>query len=140
MGMTPYLHFGNGDYLVFQAWIPSSRGAIAAASIGFFLFSVLERCLAAYRRTQELRWRAKTIALCDTDKEATVDSAVKARKRLIPPFKLSEDIPRGIVQSIQSTFVYAMMLAVMTFNGAYILSIILGLGTGEFLVGRIGRK
>lgn len=27
-----------------------------------------------------------------------------------------------------------------TFNGAYIISVILGLGTGEVLVGRIGRK
>lgn len=57
--MTPWLHFGNTDYLIFEAWQPSSYGAVAGACIGLFLFCILERCLAAYRRTQESRWRAK---------------------------------------------------------------------------------
>ena len=59
MAMIPWLHFGNTDYLVFEAWRPSSHGAVAGACIGLFLFCVLERFLAAYRRTQESRWRAK---------------------------------------------------------------------------------
>lgn len=59
MAMIPWLHFGNTDYLVFKAWRPSSHGAIAGACVGLFLFCILERCLAAYRRTQELRWRAE---------------------------------------------------------------------------------
>ena len=60
MGMTPWLHFGNADYLIFKAWHPSSRGAVAGACIGLFLFCILDRCLAAFRRTQELRWRAES--------------------------------------------------------------------------------
>lgn len=59
--MIPWLHFGNTDYLIFKAWHPSSYDAIAGACIGLFLFCILERCLAAYRRTQELRWSAKFV-------------------------------------------------------------------------------
>lgn len=62
MAMTPWLHFGSTDYLIFEALHPSSHGAIAGACIGLFLFCILERCLAAYRRTQELRWRTKSAA------------------------------------------------------------------------------
>lgn len=60
MGMTPWLHFGSTDYLIFKAWHPSSRAAVVAACIGLFLFCILERYLVALRRTQELRWRAKS--------------------------------------------------------------------------------
>ena len=58
--MTPWLHFGNTDYLIFKTWRPSSHGAIAGACIGLFAFCILERGLAAYRRAQELRWMAKS--------------------------------------------------------------------------------
>lgn len=62
MDMTPWLHFGNTDYLLFEAWRPSSHGTIAGACIGLFAFCIFDRCLAAYRRTQELRWMAKSAA------------------------------------------------------------------------------
>ncbi|KIJ05158.1 hypothetical protein PAXINDRAFT_164785 [Paxillus involutus ATCC 200175] len=115
--MISWLHFGGGDSFLFKTWQPSSHGAIAGACVGLLVFCILERWLAAYRRTRELHWKA----------------------RVIPPFIASHDIPRGFIQAIQSTLSYALMLAVMTFNGAYIICIILGLGIGEILFGRIGR-
>lgn len=57
MAMTPWLHFGDTDHLLFKTWQPASHAAIAGACLGVFMFSILERCLAAYRRTQEARWR-----------------------------------------------------------------------------------
>lgn len=45
--------------------------------------------------------------------EAFREGAIPARRRLVPPFTPSHDIPRGIIQAIQSTFSYALMLAVM---------------------------
>lgn len=85
------------------------------------------------------------------------EGTISASRRRVPPFMPSHDILRGVIQAIQSTFSYALMLAVMyvwfillariftarthrTFNGAYIISIVLGLAFGEVLVGRIGRK
>ncbi|KAI9572655.1 Ctr copper transporter, partial [Boletus coccyginus] len=147
--MIPWLHFGNTDYLIFKAWRPSSYDAIAGACIGLFLFCILERCLAAYRRTQELRWSAKTILMSSRvqsssskkdSTEASRDGPIPTRRQLVPPFTPSRDIPRGLIQAIQSIFSYALMLTVMTFNGAYIISVVLGLGIGEVLFGRMGRK
>ncbi|KIK99870.1 hypothetical protein PAXRUDRAFT_780527 [Paxillus rubicundulus Ve08.2h10] len=125
--MIPWLHFWGGDSLLFKTWQPSSHGEIAGACIGFLVLCILERWIAAYRRTWELHW------------EARAPASVGKSPRVIPPFITSHDIPRGLIQSIQSTFSYTLMLAVMTFNGAYIISIILGLGVGEILFGRIGR-
>jgi len=147
--MIPWLHFGDTDYLIFKAWQASSPAAVAGACIGLFLFCILERCLAAYRRTHELHWRTKTILMSsrvvpagkdDTESFRGGPSPTSARAQLVPPFTPSRDITRGVIQAIQSTFSYALMLTIMTFNGAYIISVILGLGVGEVLFGRIGRK
>ncbi|KAN0087853.1 Ctr copper transporter [Tylopilus felleus] len=146
MSMIPWLHFGNADAVLFDSWRPLSHSAIAGACIGLFLFAILERSFAAFRRTQETRWRARAVVVSSdgcssTGKldpcEAPAGSA--HGQPLVPPFRFSHDIPRGVIQAIQSTFAYALMLVVMTYNGAYIISIILGLGVGEILFGRMGR-
>lgn len=41
------------------------------------------------------------------------DGPIPAHGELIPPFTPSHDIPRGVIQAIQSTFSYALMLAIM---------------------------
>lgn len=61
--MNAWLHFDRSDYLLFQSWRPSSNGAIIAANIAIFAFSILERGLAYWRRLQELRWRTRARAL-----------------------------------------------------------------------------
>lgn len=44
---------------------------------------------------------------------ASRDGTIPARRRLVPPFTPSHDIPRGVIEAIQSTFSYGLMLAVM---------------------------
>ncbi|KAH7911216.1 Ctr copper transporter [Hygrophoropsis aurantiaca] len=163
--MIPWLHFSGGDYLIFKAWKPSSHGAIAGACIALFAFSVLERWISAWRRTKEQALGLileKESGASASARNANVDektngpsSAIETIEearpsrastvrvltnlRAVPPFIPSHDIPRGIYQGVQSFFSYALMLAVMTFQAAYIISIILGLAAGEILFGRIGR-
>ncbi|TFY72644.1 hypothetical protein EVG20_g375 [Dentipellis fragilis] len=60
------------------------------------------------------------------------------RARIIAPFVASHDITRGVLYSLQALLAYALMLAVMTFQAAYVISIVLGLGLGEVLFGRFG--
>jgi len=59
--------------------------------------------------------------------------------RTIPPFIAEHDIPRGILFAFQMFLGYLLMLAVMTFQAAYLISIILGLGIGEAVFGRVSR-
>ena len=79
--------------------------------------------------------------------------------RTSPPFVASHDLPRGVMFAFQALLAYLLMLAVMcaplpsyltfshqltlilssrTFQAAYIISIIVGLGLGEVLFGRSG--
>ena len=56
----------------------------------------------------------------------------------VVPFIASHDIPRGIIHFVQAVLGYAFMLAVMTFQLGFILSICVGFGVGEILFGRFG--
>ncbi|KAL0950889.1 hypothetical protein HGRIS_007648 [Hohenbuehelia grisea] len=59
-------------------------------------------------------------------------------QRTIAPFIPSHDFARGAMYAGQTLLAYILMLAVMTFQAAYIISIIVGLAMGEILFGRIG--
>lgn len=161
MTMTPWLHFTGGDYLIFETWQPESKGAIAGACIGLIVFCILERLIMALRRQMEIQWGSRALALIlqkqrnsndvddrpsdkmDATEEGcsvpTTPVTGRGHLRLVPPFIPMHDITRGIFQAFQALFSYALMLAIMTFNAAYIISIILGLAIGEVLFGRIGR-
>ncbi|KAH8998729.1 Ctr copper transporter [Lactarius hatsudake] len=154
--MTPYLHFTGGDNLFFKSWHPSSNGAIAGASIALVVLAISERLLFSIRGVLEARWRRSAFALnagrtlerdilssrksvakegdvCEDD----MGSPIVQRRRTIPPFVFSRDAARGALYSLQALLSFALMLAVMTFQGAYIISIVIGLGLGEILFGRI---
>ncbi|KAI9454843.1 Ctr copper transporter [Lactarius psammicola] len=157
--MTPYLHFTGGDNLFFKSWRPSSNAAIAGASIALVVLAILERFFFSIRGVMEARWRRSALALdagrtferetfasrkpvskedviCEDDPGLTRSSVVQGR-RTIPPFVFSHDAARGALKSLQALLSFALMLAVMTFQVAYIISIVIGLGLGEFLFGRM---
>ncbi|EMD41704.1 hypothetical protein CERSUDRAFT_79342 [Gelatoporia subvermispora B] len=166
--MKPYLHFTGGDNLYFKSWLPSSKGAIAGACIALVALAILERWISAMRGAMVASWRrsAMTVTtakyhatdLSTTSKEQTsidveeldVQSLPKRpgekgallpqrrSPRMIPPFIATHDIPRGAMYAAQALLAYALMLAVMSFQAAFIISIILGLGIGEVLFGRLG--
>ncbi|KAI6005081.1 Ctr copper transporter [Pisolithus orientalis] len=163
--MNAWLHFGKSDYLLFETWRPSSNGAIAGTCIAIFAFAIFDRSLAALRRTREDHWKTRLVhthkgfqlinalsaldggkavgtgevvgEVLSTDSPHDAKNISRATLRSIPPFVPFHDIPRGIIYAIQTASSYILMLTVMTFNAAYIISIILGLGVGEVLFGRI---
>ncbi|KAG6379264.1 Ctr copper transporter [Boletus reticuloceps] len=135
--MTPYLHFGTSDTLIFQTWQPATHAALTGACLGLIFFCILERCLGAIRRVQEYRWRTRLMHAAASKSDGRVSPTI--HRNLAPPFAFSRDVPRGIIHALQSTLSYTLMLVIMTFNGAFIISVIVGLGIGEVLVGRIGR-
>ncbi|CUA73712.1 hypothetical protein RSOLAG22IIIB_01227 [Rhizoctonia solani] len=58
------------------------------------------------------------------------------RQRSMTPLLWPYELARGGLFIVQSFLVYAIMLAVMSFNASYIISIIVGTGIGEILFGR----
>ncbi|KAF8338274.1 Ctr copper transporter [Cantharellus anzutake] len=162
MSMKPYLHFTPGDMLWFMAWTPSSSGAVFGACFGLFLISISERLLNAIRVIMAVEWEKRarlaksvndsaaplpTIAQAQQiepkpspspDPSARPAQSVRSIRNHIRqlPFIPAHDLSRGVLFALQSTFVYLLMLAVMTFNAPFILSIVIGLGVGETLFGR----
>ncbi|KAJ6492246.1 CTR copper uptake transporter [Mycena sanguinolenta] len=139
--MMPYLHFTLGDILWFNGWVPQTKGALAGACIGLFILTLIDRWLAAVRSMMELHWREaarlagkKNSTACDGD---TKDKIKKMRLRA-PPFIPAHDIMRGVMHAAQTLLGFAFMLAVMTFQASYIITMVLGLGIGEMLFGRYG--
>ena len=57
-------------------------------------------------------------------------------RRVALPFISSHDIPRGVIHALQAALSFTFMLAVMTFQVGFILSICVGLGVGEIMFGR----
>lgn len=170
MSMVPFFHWAGGDYLLFQAWSPTSPGAIAGASFGLVCLALFDRWLAATRGALDNHWRHKGLAMASrplnysgkslpsptnetSDKSSlNADSADDSNPlapltnrrgtvtltRTVPPFIWAHDLPRGLLHAGQSLLSYALMLAVMTFNAAYVISIVVGLGMGEAIFGRMG--
>ncbi|KAJ1311619.1 hypothetical protein OPQ81_010096 [Rhizoctonia solani] len=154
VAMIPYLHFTPGDALFFKEWIPKSSGAVGGACVGLFVLAIFQRCISAMRGVMDQHWKQRSDALVtarfvrmhdstSADKESEQDTSLTEQSRVprvprptLPPFIWSHEIARGGMQILQSFFGYALMLAVMTFNAAYIISILLGLGAGEILFGR----
>jgi len=57
--MTPFFHFVSGDYLLFQAWKPTSGGATAGACIGLVFFALFDRWVNAISPVIELYLRRR---------------------------------------------------------------------------------
>ncbi|TFK37212.1 Ctr copper transporter family-domain-containing protein [Crucibulum laeve] len=162
--MLPYLHFTPGDTLWFLGWVPTSKGAMGGACVGLFLMGIGERLIAAMRRGMESVWngRAQREWADRMNRPSTSGSAANEEKpplksttvpasvarqnsitrtitmRTVSPFIASHDITRGVLHALQTALGFSFMLAVMTYNVAFILSLVIGLGVGETLFGRYG--
>ncbi|EIM84484.1 CTR copper uptake transporter [Stereum hirsutum FP-91666 SS1] len=153
--MLSYLHFTPGDTLWFLGWVPSSKGAMVGVCIGLFLLALVERWLAAVRGVMEVHWAVRAqIELSNrlnvraglptpgtnTDEKITSQRSSSLlglpRRGAMPPFIPAHDISRGVLHVGQTALSFLFMLAVMTFQASFIISIIIGLGVGETLFGR----
>jgi copper transporter 1 len=159
--MTPYFHFTSGESLFFETWTPSSKGALAGAALALVVLALFERWLSATRMILEAHWNQRTLALMHSsskreksseDDEMTSSSSHQSAqhsstdsksqrsspiRRTIMPFIPSHDLTRGALYALQSLVSYLLMLAVMTFQVAYIIAIVVGLGLGEVIFGRM---
>jgi len=163
--MMPWMHFSLGDSLWFSTWVPQSKGALAGAAVGLFLLAIVDRWLASMRGVMEIYWRRRTevmvaarfAPIADREKDSgTSESDIAslrnqtppavpltgprlANLRSIAPFVPAHDIVRGILHTGQAALTFAFMLAIMTFQGAFFIAIVIGLGVGEMLFGRFAR-
>ncbi|KAN0080374.1 CTR copper uptake transporter [Tylopilus felleus] len=146
--MLPYVHFTPGDTVWCLGWVPSSTGAMVGTCIALLLLSVLERWLATCIQFAERHWTESILTIERSDHVASLarspessprslsPSTPEKSKWRLPPFVPEFDITRGVLYAAQSFVKILLMLAVMTFQLAFILSIAIGSGVGETLYGR----
>ncbi|KIX93712.1 uncharacterized protein Z520_10618 [Fonsecaea multimorphosa CBS 102226] len=149
--------YGNG-------WTPSTSGGYAGTCIFLVFLAIGLRLVFAAKAVCEQRWAAaaqrrrfvlvkgrpteagridqdpdaKTGALITVNGVEENVKVVQARG-VFPAFRLSVDVPRAILTTIIAAMAYLLMLAVMTMNVGYFLSVLLGVFLGELAVGRYAR-
>ncbi|KAI9823474.1 MAG: hypothetical protein M1832_002485 [Thelocarpon impressellum] len=165
-GMSSTFFAATNSALYGTAWTPRSTGAYAGTCIFLILLAALFRALFAGKQMAERRWldsaldrryvvvapgaaarpseakRARDDADASTallvsargvEEEVRV---VKRRTRGPVPWRLSVDLPRALLVTVIAGVGYLLMLAVMTFNIGYFLSVLAGTFLGELAVGR----
>ncbi|KAH8819107.1 Ctr copper transporter [Xylogone sp. PMI_703] len=143
------------------AWSPSSTGSYAGTCIFLIVLAVIFRALLALKAIQEMRWfdrefnrRYVVVAGRQTTKQQIESDAasekmvltsngveeevvvVKKRGPEVRPWRLSTDPARALFDTVLAGVAYLLMLAVMTFNVGYFLSVLGGTFLGSLLLGR----
>lgn len=136
--MVPYFHFTPGDILWFQGWVPGRGSTLLGACVGLFVLALLHRWVVALRAAWE-------VGIASMSRPPTNDSSMAKRKLSfsdkimlhgVAPFVLDYALSRGLLHIVQTSLGFLFMLAVMTSQVSFILSIVIGEGVGEMLYGR----
>ncbi|KAK4692072.1 solute carrier family 31 (copper transporter), member 1, partial [Lecanoromycetidae sp. Uapishka_2] len=132
------------------AWTPSSTGQYAGTCIFLILLGIMFRGLFALRALQEAKWmkaerKRQYIIGSGLNKKSDNNSKEpipnESRMSNVPdkkvrPWRISTDVPRAIMDTLIAGVGYLLMIAVMTMNVGYFLSILGGIFLGSLTFGR----
>ncbi|KAL8664781.1 MAG: hypothetical protein Q9202_002784 [Teloschistes flavicans] len=148
-----------------SSWTPGSEGAYVGTCFFLILLATVFRGLAAGKYFLERRWldqdlNRRYVAVrgiptearrIDSDTDGKNASLISERgveehvrvirhiRRTIPPWRLTVDVPRAAYATVMAGVGYLLMLAVMTLNVGYFLSVLGGTFLGELAVGRFSQ-
>ncbi|RPB27516.1 hypothetical protein L211DRAFT_779621 [Terfezia boudieri ATCC MYA-4762] len=144
--MKMAFHTSTIDNLFSEAWTPKTIGQYAGACIFLIVLAIIYCALAAFKSIQDAKWhkdeRARGIVVAGTRRNKTVGSgnSGEGEEKENPwtaPWRLSIELPRAAISTVVSGVGYLLMLAVMTFNVGYFLSVLAGIFVGELAFGRL---
>ncbi|EHK44373.1 uncharacterized protein TrAtP1_008911 [Trichoderma atroviride] len=147
------------------AWTPQNAGTYAGTCIFLIALTVILRLIVAYKTYQERVWadrnaqrrfivvngkepmserlsrdpdaKQMTMMLSENGVEEKV-LVVEKKHHAVSPWRFSVDPPRAALDTVIVGIGYLLMLAVMTFNVGYFMSVLGGTFLGSLLLGRYG--
>ncbi|KAF1999129.1 hypothetical protein P154DRAFT_523528 [Amniculicola lignicola CBS 123094] len=146
-----------------EAWTPSSAGAYAGTCIFLIILAIVLRALFTAKsyldaKALESSLKRRYVVVADqhtvSDKAADTNSLtgiltsngqeenvriVQAPSKHIQPWRFSVDLPRAAIMTVIAGVGYLLMLAVMTYNVGYFLSVLGGTFAGELAFGRFNQ-
>ncbi|EGG19041.1 hypothetical protein DFA_02284 [Cavenderia fasciculata] len=139
--MRMFFHTGILDYILFETWVPRSKGQFAGYWFLIFFGAIVFECEKTLRSILEKRWEAekqrqKDLTMSDSTPTDTVSISQGFFKGDYPKFNPKIDILRGFLHGFELTLSYLLMLVAMTFNVALFFAVIAGTVVGNILVGR----
>ncbi|KAA6413872.1 MAG: Ctr copper transporter [Lasallia pustulata] len=160
-GMNSVFYTSTSTPLYSPTWVPTSTGAYAGTCVFLVALATIFRVLLAGKHLLEHRWLDRELnrryvivhgkpgvveaAKAEEASNATLVTArgveesvrvVRKRTRGVAPWRLSVDAPRAAYATVMVGVAYLLMLAVMTMNVGYFLSVLAGTFVGELAVGR----
>ncbi|KAF8431397.1 putative Ctr copper transporter [Terfezia claveryi] len=160
--MKMAFHTSTTDNLFSEAWTPKTTGQYAGACIFLIVLAIIYCALAAFKSIQDAKWhkveKARGVVVAGMGRiglrsiavdEAKPAGAVanletegngnsgKETEGGNTPWRLSIELPRAATSTVVSGVGYLLMLAVMTFNVGYFLSVLAGIFVGELAFGRL---
>ncbi|KAF1962809.1 Ctr copper transporter-like protein [Byssothecium circinans] len=164
MSMAMSFFTATNTPLYSESWTPSSAGAYAGTCIFLILLAITLRALFTAKsyldaRAVEsaLKRRYVVVAGQQSMEEKAFNDAssttgvlttnglqenvriVQAPVKHIQPFRFSVDLPRAAIMTVAAGVGYLLMLAVMTYNVGYFLSVLAGAFVGELAFGRFNQ-
>ncbi|KAJ4199774.1 hypothetical protein NW759_016025 [Fusarium solani] len=148
-----------------DSWTPESAGAYTGTCIFLAILAIIARCLVAFKAVQEARWLdreaarryvavngklplaeqiasgpdARRMTLTENGVEETV-VVVERKRAAARPWRFSVDPVRACLDTVIVGIGYLLMLAVMTMNVGYFLSVLAGVFVGSLAVGRYAQS
>ncbi|CAK1365328.1 hypothetical protein CB0940_08915 [Cercospora beticola] len=117
-----------------NSWTPASKGQYAGTCIFLIGLAVVFRCLVAVRYRFDALWtgamRKQDPAILRKKTDAKPDARPARR-----PWRVNEAAARAFLDTVLAGVSYLLMLAVMTMNVGYFLSVLGGVFLGSFVIG-----
>ncbi|KAM0474045.1 hypothetical protein ACHAPX_007758 [Trichoderma viride] len=165
MGMIMTFQTDIRTALFSTAWTPQTAGTYAGTCIFLIALTVILRLIVAYKTYQERVWadrnaqrrfivvngkepmserlsrdpdaKQMTMMLSENGVEEKV-LVVEKNHHAVAPWRFSVDPPRAALDTVIVGIGYLLMLAVMTFNVGYFMSVLGGTFLGSLVLGRYG--
>ncbi|KAF1944224.1 Ctr copper transporter-like protein [Clathrospora elynae] len=163
-GMAMAFFTSTTTPLYSESWAPSTAGQYAGTCIFLIVLAIMLRALFTAKTFLEVRAmksalkrRYVVVAGERTVAEKAADDSnsmtgilttngvqedvrvVSAPVSYVQPWRFSVDLPRALLLTIATGVGYLLMLAVMTFNVGYFLSVLAGAFIGELALGRFNQ-